>query len=170
MIWSRSSPLLEPRDDVARAAPQVGHPRLDAVEDVHGASLGLTRGGVGRVPAKHLTMHGPEVDGGHGDRPVLVEHDPSQRPALLRCGGGGGGHRPPATACGEVDGVVWWGYAPVWWWWADLREREVVVWWWWADLWEGGAVVVVGSPPLGFGGRCGWVICFLLMIPIVGLK
>jgi hypothetical protein len=46
----------------------VGRPRLDAVEDVHGAAPGLARGGVGRVPAEHLAMHGPEVDGGHGER------------------------------------------------------------------------------------------------------
>jgi hypothetical protein len=71
---------LESRDDVVRAALQVGRPRLDVVEDVHGAAPGLARSGVGRVPAEHLAVHGLEVDGGHGERPVHVEHDPPPPP------------------------------------------------------------------------------------------
>jgi hypothetical protein len=97
---------LESRDDVVRAALQVGRPRLDVVEDVHGAAPGLARSGVGRVPAEHLAVHGLEVDGGHGERPVHVEHDPSQRPPPLGRSGGGG-HGPPAEAAGGSGAARW---------------------------------------------------------------
>jgi hypothetical protein len=83
----------------------VGRPRLDAVEDVDGASPRGARGGVGRVPAQHLAVHGLEVDGGHGERAVHVEHDPSQRPPPLRRGGGGGGHGPAGERRGGEGAV-----------------------------------------------------------------
>jgi hypothetical protein len=107
----------------------VGRPRLDAVEDVHGAAPGLARGGVGRVPAEHLAMHGPEVDGGHGER-----RRTSTAGGGARRGGWSGvvglrGCVVVVGGSGEGGGCV------------------VVV----------GGSVVVGSHPLGLG-RCGWVI------------
>jgi hypothetical protein len=76
----------------------VGRPRLDAVEDVDGASPRGARGGVGRLPAEHLAVHGLEVDDGHGERAVHVEHGASQRPPPLGRGGGRGEHGPAGEA------------------------------------------------------------------------
>ena len=71
----------------------VERPALDAVEDVDGASPRRARGGVGRVPAEHLAVHGLEVDDGHREGAVHVEDHPAQRPpGDLGGRGGGGGH------------------------------------------------------------------------------
>lgn len=100
---------LEARDDLVGAALQVGLPGLDVVEDVDGAAPGRARGGVGRVPAEHLAVHGLEVDDGHCERPVHVEDHPAQRPPPLGwrgsgCRGGGHGPASEAGAAGERRG------------------------------------------------------------------
>jgi len=91
---------LEARDDLVRVALLVGRPVLDAVEDVDGASA---RG----VPAEDLAVHGREVDDGHREGAVHVEHHPAQRPPRPGGGrwrGGGGGRHGPAAGEGAAAG------------------------------------------------------------------
>ena len=108
-------PLLpEARDDLVCVALLVERPALDAVEDVDGASPRRARGGVGRVPAEHLAVHGREVDDGHRERAVHVEDHPAQRPPrALRGRRRGRGHDldsgEGAAAAGEEgqEQAVW---------------------------------------------------------------